>query len=122
MIDRKVARIRRLKKLRAKVKKARDLADVVRLCIYRSSANIYAQVIDAKGNVLVTASTLDEEVAKKVPYGGNVKAAAAVGKCIAERFNKKNIEKRVVFDRSGFRFHGRVKALAEAAREAGIKF
>jgi large subunit ribosomal protein L18 len=95
---------------------------VVRLTVHRSNSHIYAQVIDPSGaKVLASASTIEPEVRSNVKYGGNVKAAAEVGRRIAERAKKLGIEA-VAFDRAGYKFHGRVKALAEAAREAGLKF
>ncbi len=93
-----------------------------RLCIYRSIKNIYAQVInDTEGNTLVSASTLDKEIQEKAKYGGNKEAAKAVGALIAKRALDKGIET-VAFDRGGYLYHGRVKELAEGAREAGLKF
>ena len=93
-----------------------------RLSVHRSSANIYAQVIDdAKGVTLAAASTLDKEVKGSIKTGADKAAAAAVGKLVAERAVKAGITE-VVFDRGGFLFHGRVKALADAAREGGLKF
>ncbi|MEO1397976.1 MAG: 50S ribosomal protein L18 [Pseudomonadota bacterium] len=90
-----------------------------RLSVHRSNANIYVQVIDdVAGATLASASTLEKGVADK---GGNVAAAEAVGKLIAERATKAGVEE-VVFDRGSFLYHGRVKALAEAAREGGLKF
>jgi len=90
-----------------------------RLSVHRSNANIYVQVIDdVAGTTLAAASTLEKGVADK---GGNISAAQAVGKLIAERASKAGIEE-VVFDRGSFLYHGRVKALAEAAREGGLKF
>ncbi|MGI9366819.1 MAG: 50S ribosomal protein L18 [Rhizobiaceae bacterium] len=90
-----------------------------RLSIHRSNANIYAQVIDdSKGHTLAAASTLDKDVKGN---GGNVEAASAVGKLIAERASKAGV-KDVIFDRGAFLFHGRVKAVAEAAREGGLNF
>jgi large subunit ribosomal protein L18 len=90
-----------------------------RLSVHRSNANIYVQVIDdANGNTLAAASTLDKDVKGN---GGNVAAAQAVGKLIAERASKAGV-KDVVFDRGAFLYHGRVKALAEAAREGGLQF
>jgi large subunit ribosomal protein L18 len=94
----------------------------VRLTVHRSNAHIYAQVIDASGSkVLAAASTAEKELRGSLKYGGNVKAAAEIGKRIAERAKAAGISE-VAFDRSGYKFHGRVKALAEAAREAGLKF
>jgi large subunit ribosomal protein L18 len=93
-----------------------------RLCVFRSLHHIYAQVIeDRTGRTLASASSLDKEVRKQLKGGGNVAAAKVVGKAIAERARSAGIE-RVVFDRGGYKYHGRVQALAEAAREAGLKF
>jgi large subunit ribosomal protein L18 len=93
-----------------------------RLAVFRSEHHIYAQVIDdAAGNTLAAASTLDASVKGEVKYGGNVEAAKAVGKLVGERAKEKGVEK-VVFDRGGFAYHGRVAALAQAAREAGLEF
>ena len=94
----------------------------VRLSVFRSSQHIYAQIIDdAKGTTIAAASTLDEGVKGSIKTGANIEAAKAVGKLIAERAKAKNIAE-VVFDRGRFIYHGRVKALAEAAREAGLSF
>lgn len=91
-----------------------------RLDVYRSNANIYAQVIDdVKGVTLVSASSIDKEL--KLANGGNIEAAKAVGALVAKRALEKGIEA-VVFDRGGYLYHGRVKALADSAREAGLKF
>ena len=93
-----------------------------RLCVFRSLAHLYAQVIDdASGQTLAAASSLDKETRQHTKGGGNVAAAKVIGKAVAERARAKGIEQ-VVFDRGGYRYHGRVKALAEAAREAGLKF
>ncbi len=93
-----------------------------RLCVYRSLDHIYAQVIDDRaGRTLAAASSLDKETRKQLKGGGNVAAAKVVGKIIAERAKAAGIEQ-VVFDRGGYKYHGRVQALAEAAREAGLKF
>ena len=93
-----------------------------RLNVFRSSSHIYAQVIDdAEGRTLVSASSLDKQLRPQVGYGGNVAAAKAVGRALAERAREAGIT-RVVFDRGGYQYHGRVKALAEAAREAGLEF
>ena len=93
-----------------------------RLNIFRSADHIYVQVIDdTAGRTLVSASSLDKELAESVKSGGNVQAAAAVGRLVAERALKANL-KAVVFDRGGYRYHGRVKALADASRERGLKF
>lgn len=93
-----------------------------RLCVYRSLGHIYAQVIDDRtSRTLAAASSLDRETRKLLKGGGNIAAAKVVGKAIAERARAAGIEK-VVFDRGGYKYHGRVKALADAAREAGLKF
>jgi large subunit ribosomal protein L18 len=95
---------------------------VVRLTVHRSNSHIYAQVIEAGGaKVLAAASTRDRQLRQEVKSGSNVKAAAEVGKQIAEKAKGLGIEA-VAFDRGGYKFHGRVKALAEAARAAGLKF
>ena len=118
MFDKKPQRLRRARKTRAKIA---ELA-AVRLTVHRSNSHIYAQVVDPSGaKVLAAASTVEPEVRKGVKHGGNVKAAAEVGRRIAERAKQLGIEA-VAFDRAGYKFHGRVKALAEAAREAGLKF
>ncbi len=93
-----------------------------RLCVYRSLNHIYAQVIDdTRGKTLVSASTVEKEVRGAVKSSGNILAAKVVGKAVAERARSKGIEA-VVFDRGGYLYHGRVKALADAARESGLKF
>ena len=110
--------MRRATKTRAKINRLG--AD--RLSIHRTPRHIYAQVIQANtGNVLASASSLEPEMRKEVGNGGNIAAAVAVGKLIAERASAAGI-KSVAFDRSGFRYHGRVKALADAARENGLEF
>jgi large subunit ribosomal protein L18 len=117
-MDKKVARVRRARKTRAKIAELKR----VRLAVHRSNCHIYAQIFsDDGGNVLAAASTVEVDVRKQAPNGGNIEAAKVVGKLIAERAKAKGIEE-VAFDRSGFRYHGRVKALAEAAREGGLKF
>jgi large subunit ribosomal protein L18 len=118
MIDKRQSRLRRARQTRARIAEQR----AVRLTVHRSNLHIYAQVIDASGtNVIVSASTLDKALRAQMPNGGNVKAAALVGQSIAQKAREKGIEK-VAFDRSGYKYHGRVKALAEAARQAGLKF
>ncbi len=93
-----------------------------RLCVYRSLGHIYAQLIDDRtGRTLASASSLDKEMRKQLKGGGNVAAAKVVGKAIAERARAAGVEL-VVFDRGGYKYHGRVQALAESAREAGLKF
>ena len=118
MIDKKKSRLRRAKRTRAKIAELK----AVRLTVNRSNGHIYAQVIDASGGkVIATASSVDKALRAELTNGSSVKAAAVVGKTVAERAKKAGVEA-VAFDRSGYRFHGRVKALAEAAREAGLKF
>ena len=93
-----------------------------RLCVYRSLGHIYVQVIDDRsGKTLVSASSIDAQTKKNLKGGGNVAAAKVIGKTIAERAKAAGLSK-VVFDRGGYKYHGRVKALADAAREAGLKF
>ena len=117
-MDKKLARLRRARKTRAKIAELK----AVRLTVHRSNCHIYAQVFSSCGTqVLAAASTAELEVRGQVANGGNVKAAELVGKLIAERAKAKGIEQ-VTFDRSGFHYHGRVKALAEAARAGGLKF
>jgi large subunit ribosomal protein L18 len=118
MKQKRTERLRRARQTRAKIAELR----AVRLSVHRSNTHIYAQVIDASGSkVLATASSLDPDLRGALGNGGNTKAAAVVGKRIAEKAREKGIET-VAFDRSGYKYHGRVKALAEAAREAGLKF
>ena len=110
--------MRRARKTRAKVAELK----VVRLAVHRTNSHIYAQIFSGCGTrVLAAASTVEVDVRGGVPNGGNIAAATAVGKLIAERAKEAGIES-VAFDRSGFHYHGRVKALAEAAREGGLKF
>ena len=117
-LDKKQNRLRRARRGRAKI---REL-EVARLSVHRTPRHTYAQVIAADGGkVLVAASTVEAEVRKGIKNGGNVEAAAIVGARIAEKAKAAGIDT-VAFDRSGFRYHGRVKALADAAREAGLKF
>lgn len=118
MFDKKSQRLRRARRTRAKIAEL----GAMRLTVHRSNCHIYAQVTDASGaRVLAAASTLEPGVRESVRYGGNVKAAAEVGRRIAEKARSLGIEK-VAFDRAGYKYHGRVKALAEAARAAGLKF
>lgn len=114
--DSNKARLKRHKRVRAKIQGSNECP---RLNVFRSNSNIYAQLIDdIKGVTLASASTLDKELNC---YGGNKEAARQVGKLIAERALQKGITE-VVFDRGGYIFHGRVKELAEGAREGGLKF
>ena len=117
IITKKQRRERRAVKTRAKI---RELG-AVRLTVHRTPQHIYAQLFDAGGgNVLATASTVQEAVSKGLKGTGNIEAAKAVGRAIAERAKAAGVSK-VAFDRSGFQYHGRVKALADAAREAGLE-
>lgn len=116
--DKKETRLRRARRGRAKIKEL----GAVRLSVHRTPQHIYAQILAPEGDrVLVAASTLQKEVRADLPTTGNVAAARVVGRIIAERARAKGISK-VAFDRSGFMYHGRVKALADAAREAGLEF
>lgn len=118
MIGKRQARWRRARQTRARIAGART----VRLTVHRSNLHIYAQVIDGDGaKVLASASSAEPEMRKVLKNGGNKQAAAEIGKRIAERARQLGIET-VAFDRSGYKYHGRVKALAEAARAAGLKF
>lgn len=117
-MNKKEARLRRARKTRAKIAELK----AVRLTVFRSNSHIYAQVISGCGSrVLASASTVDPALRGQVANGGNKEAAVAVGKLIAERAKAAGIDS-VAFDRAGFLYHGRVKALAEAAREGGLKF
>ena len=117
-MSKKTARMRRARKSRTKI--ARLGAD--RLSIHRTPRHIYAQVLQAEtGKVLASASTVETELRKEIGNGGNIEAAIAVGKQIAKKAADAGV-KSVAFDRSGYRYHGRVKALADAARENGLEF
>jgi large subunit ribosomal protein L18 len=117
-MDKNESRLRRARQTRLKIKEML----VPRLSVHRTNGHIYAQIIDATGSkVLASASSLEKDVRGGMANGGNVTAATAIGKRIAEKAKAIGIEQ-VAFDRSGFRYHGRVKALAEAAREGGLKF
>jgi large subunit ribosomal protein L18 len=117
-MDKKETRLRRARRARAHIK----TLGANRLCVHRTPRHIYAQVISPEGDrVLASASTLDSEVRKDVEKTGGAAAAAVVGKVVAERAKAAGVT-RVAFDRSGFKYHGRVKALADAARESGLEF
>jgi large subunit ribosomal protein L18 len=117
-MDKKQARLRRARKTRAKIAELK----MVRLAVHRTNSHIYAQIFSGCGTkVLAAASTAEADVRGKVANGGNVAAAVLVGQLIASRAKEAGVES-VAFDRSGFFYHGRVKALAEAAREGGLKF
>ena len=118
IIDKKAVRLRRAARTRAKIRELR----VARLTVHRTPQHMYAQVIDgAGGRVLASASTVQEAVREGLKATGNITAAAAVGRVIAERAKAAGVTQ-VAFDRGGFRYHGRVKALADAAREGGLVF
>jgi large subunit ribosomal protein L18 len=118
MLNKNEARQRRARKTRARIAEQKT----VRLAIHRTNLHIYAQVISADGSkVLASASTLEAEVRKSVGNGGNAAAAAVVGKRIAEKAKSAGVTA-VAFDRSGNKYHGRIKALADAAREHGLQF
>lgn len=117
-MDKKLARIRRATRARHILREK----GATRLVVHRTPRHIYAQVIAPNGSeVLAAASTVEKVISEQVKYTGNKDAAAVVGKAIAERALAKGIEK-VSFDRSGFKYHGRVQTLADAAREAGLQF
>jgi large subunit ribosomal protein L18 len=118
-MDKKQARLRRAARARAKIREV----GVYRLCVYRSPRHMYAQVISPDGGkVVASASTVEKQLRESIDgHAGNSTAAAAIGKAIAERAKSAGVEQ-VAFDRSGFRYHGRVKALADAAREGGLEF
>ena len=117
--DRRAARIKRHMKVRQKIS---GTAERPRLCIYRSSRHIYAQLIDdTQGKTLVSVSTIEPLIRDEFSYGGNREVAKKVGVLLAERALAKDIT-RVVFDRNGYKFHGRLAALAEGARENGLEF
>ena len=117
-MDKKSSRLRRATKTRAKIKQL----GVCRLTVHRTPRHIYAQVLSADGAaVLASASTLQADVRGAIQNTGNIEAAAQVGKTVADKASAAGVKK-VAFDRSGFQYHGRVKALADAAREAGLQF
>lgn len=117
-MDKKFRRLRRARKTRAKIAEL----GAIRLCVHRSNSHIYAQLIDATGaHVLTSASTLEKDVQGQIKNGGNTDAARLIGQRIAEKAKQIGVEK-VSFDRAGFAYHGRVKVLAEAAREHGLQF
>jgi large subunit ribosomal protein L18 len=118
-VDRANERQRIHRRIRAKVA---GISSRPRLCVYRSQKYIYAQIVDdSLGRTLVAASTAEKDVRGAMKQTGNIEASKAVGKMIAERAKAKGIES-VVFDRGGYLYHGRIKAIAEAARESGLKF
>ncbi len=116
-MEKKVNRLKRARRGRAKIRELK----VMRLSVHRTPRHIYAQVVDAESHVVAAASTVQKQVAAGLKFTGNVEAAKAVGKAIAEQAKAKGVTQ-VAFDRSGFKYHGRVKALADAARENGLEF
>lgn len=120
-MDKQASRKRRVNRSRFKLKKISRDKSVLRLCVHKTPRHIYAQMVENGGKVLAVASTLDESIKKEVKYTGNIAAAQVVGRVIAQRAKQAGCAK-VVFDRSGFKYHGRVKALADAAREGGLEF
>lgn len=117
-MDKKINRLRRARKTREHIK----LLGATRLCVHKTPRHIYAQVTTADGaKVLASASTLDKICREEIGYGGNIKAAQWVGKTVADRAKAAGVEA-VAFDRAGFKYHGRIKALADAARENGLQF
>lgn len=117
-MDKKIARVRRARRTRIKLRKL----DKVRLCVHRTSKHIYAQIISGDGSkVLAQASTLEKSVKGNCTYTGNIDAAINVGEIIAQRSINLGIID-IAFDRSGFKYHGRIKALADTARKNGLKF
>lgn len=117
-MEKKSARLRRAQRTRAQIRELR----VLRLSVHRTPRHIYAQIISYNaGKVIVTASTVEPNIKSQLGYTGNIQAATVIGRLIAERAIAAGI-KEVAFDRAGFKYHGRIKALADAAREQGLKF
>jgi large subunit ribosomal protein L18 len=118
----RLVQTRRLRRQRRVRNRLTGTAERPRLAVFRSSKHIYAQMVnDESGATIVSASSLDSELRAEIKYGGNKAAAAAVGRAVAERAKKAGIDK-VCFDRRSYKYHGRVAALAQAAREAGLQF
>jgi large subunit ribosomal protein L18 len=116
-MDKKESRLRRARRTR----RAYIESGVNRLVVHRTPRHIYAQMINAEGQVVTSASTVEKEISEAVGKTGNIDAAKAVGKAVAERAIEKGVAK-CSYDRSGFKYHGRIQALADAAREAGLQF
>lgn len=117
-MDKKTTRLRRAKKTRAKMANQ----DIARLCVHRTPKHIYAQIISSDGSsVIASSSTVQADIKKEISFGGNKDAAKLVGKSIAEKAKAAGVES-VAFDRSGFKYHGRVRELADSARENGLQF
>jgi large subunit ribosomal protein L18 len=121
-MDRKESRLKRASRLRWRIKNFAKSSELSRLCVYKTPRHIYAQLINSEGKVLAVISTLDKEIKSTLKYGGNIEAAKVIGKAIAERIISNGIKNKIVFDCSGFKYHGRIKALADAAREVGLEF
>jgi large subunit ribosomal protein L18 len=118
MIDKNLSRLRRARQTRLKIREV----GAVRLTVHRTNGHIYAQITSSAGDkVLVSASSLEREVRTQLKNGGNRKAAELIGQRIAQKAKEKGIDS-VAFDRAGYKYHGRVKALADAARAGGLKF
>ena len=118
MFDKNPSRLRRARQTRLKIREV----GAVRLTVHRTNSHIYAQITSPSGDkVLASASTIEKEVRAKLKHGGNVKAAEVIGTRIAEKAKQAGVET-VAFDRSGYKYHGRIKALADAARAGGLKF
>ena len=117
-MNKKQSRLRRAQKTRARIR----VLGANRLCVYKTPQHIYAQIIAPNGSEVITsASTLDKDVRDKIKNSGNVEAAIFVGKAIAKKAKKAGVSN-IAFDRSGYKYHGRIKALADSARENGMKF
>jgi large subunit ribosomal protein L18 len=117
-MDKKLQRLRRARRTRAKIKEL----GTFRLCVYKTPMHTYAQVIDPSGSkVVASASTVEADIKKDLKHTGNIAAATKIGQIIAERAKASGVET-VAFDRSGFKYHGRIQALADAARENGLEF
>lgn len=116
-MNKNTSRLKRAMKTRVKLKKLNK----IRLVVHRTSRHIYAQIINSNSKILTVASTIEKNIKKNIKYSGNIDAAVFIGKKIATRALRLNIFN-VSFDRSGFKYHGRIKSLANAARAAGLKF
>lgn len=123
-MNKKIARLKRSFRARRKIKTSFEYENIVRICAHRTIKNIYVQAIDSQGKVLFSSSSLDKNIKNSLKNGGNVEASKAVGKDFGDKFNKFSFPEGtvIVFDRSGFKYHGRIKALADAIRECNINF
>ena len=113
----KLARLKSARKIRAKI----SPGEKYRLSVFKTTMHTYAQLFSPKGDIIASASTLEKNIIKDKVHTGNIETAKIIGKIIAERAIEKNVTE-VAFDRSGFNYHGRIKALAESARNSGLKF